>query len=122
MINGFKEFILRGNVIDLAVAVVIGAAFTAIVNALVEGLNRAGWPLPAPRGTMFAWARIPEPYAEMGSIEFAKHIITECDVAVSPGVGFGPEGDDYVRFALIENEQRIGQAARQLKRGLTKLG
>ncbi|MEH3075714.1 aminotransferase class I/II-fold pyridoxal phosphate-dependent enzyme [Quadrisphaera setariae] len=91
-------------------------------NALVEGLERAGWALPKPRGTMFAWARIPEPYAELKSIEFAKLIVNECDVAVSPGVGFGPQGDDYVRFALIENEQRIAQAARQLKRGLTKLG
>jgi alanine-synthesizing transaminase len=100
----------------------VNAVYESRRNALVEGLNRAGWPLPAPRGTMFAWARIPEPYAEMGSIEFAKHIITECDVAVSPGVGFGPEGDDYVRFALIENEQRIAQAARQLRKGLVKLG
>ena len=90
-------------------------------NALVEGLNRAGWPLLAPKGTMFAWARIPEPYREMGSIEFAKLLVTDCDVATSPGVGFGPDGDEYVRFALIENEQRIAQAARQLRRGLTKL-
>ncbi|WP_299038835.1 aminotransferase class I/II-fold pyridoxal phosphate-dependent enzyme [uncultured Pseudokineococcus sp.] len=100
----------------------VNAVYESRRDALVEGLNRAGWPLPAPRGTMFAWARIPEPYAEMKSIEFAKHVITECDVAVSPGVGFGPEGDDYVRFALIENEQRIGQAARQLRKGLVKLG
>ena len=78
--------------------------------------------IPRPRGTMFAWAPIPEPYAELGSIEFAKLVINECDVAVSPGVGFGPSGDGFVRFALIENEQRIGQAVRQLKRGLTKLG
>jgi alanine-synthesizing transaminase len=91
-------------------------------DALCEGLNRTGWPLAKPRGTMFAWAPIPEPYAEMGSIEFAKLLVTDCDVAVSPGVGFGPQGDAFVRFALIENEQRIAQAARQLKRGLTKLG
>ena len=75
-----------------------------------------------PRGTMFAWAPIPEPYRELGSIEFAKLIVTDCDVAVSPGVGFGPGGDGHVRFALIENEQRIAQAVRNLKRGLTKLG
>ena len=62
---------------------------------------------------MFAWAPIPEPYRELGSIEFAKLIVTECDVAVSPGVGFGPGGDGHVRFALIENEQRIGQACPQ---------
>lgn len=91
-------------------------------DALVDGLGRAGWEIPKPRGTMFAWARIPEPYAEMRSIEFAKHIVDQCDVALSPGVGFGPQGDDYVRFALIENEQRIAQAARQLKKGLVKLG
>jgi alanine-synthesizing transaminase len=70
---------------------------------------------------MFAWAPIPEPYAEMGSIEFAKHVVQECDVALSPGVGFGAQGDGYVRFALIENEQRIAQAARHLRRGLTRL-
>lgn len=90
-------------------------------NALVEGLNRAGWPLAPPRGTMFAWARIPEPYRDLGSIEFAKLLVTDCDVATSPGVGFGPQGDGHVRFALIENEQRIAQAARHLRRGLTKL-
>ena len=70
---------------------------------------------------MFAWAPIPEPYREMGSIEFAKLVVRECNVALSPGVGFGPGGDDYVRFALIENEQRIGQAVRNLRKGLTKL-
>jgi alanine-synthesizing transaminase len=89
---------------------------------LCDGLDRIGWDIPRPRGTMFAWAPIPAAYAELGSIEFAKLVINECDVAVSPGVGFGPAGDDFVRFALIENEQRIGQAVRQLKRGLTKLG
>ena len=91
-------------------------------DALVDGLARAGWEVPKPKGTMFAWARIPEPYAELRSIEFAKLVVQECDVALSPGVGFGPQGDDYVRFALIENTQRIAQAARQLKKGLVKLG
>lgn len=90
-------------------------------NALVDGLSRAGWEIHRPRGTMFAWARIPEAYREMGSIEFATHLIRECDVAVSPGVGFGTGGDDFVRFALIENEQRIAQAARSIRRGLTRL-
>src|ERR687890_735551 len=90
-------------------------------DALCDGLERAGWPIARPRGTMFAWAPIPEPYAEMGSIEFAKHVVQECDVALSPGVGFGAQGDGYVRFALIENEQRIAQAARHLRRGLTRL-
>jgi alanine-synthesizing transaminase len=91
-------------------------------DSLWEGLDRIGWSLPKPRGTMFAWAPIPEAYQDMGSIDFAKLIITDCDVAVSPGVGFGPGGDGYVRFALIENEQRINQAVRNLRRGLTKLG
>lgn len=91
-------------------------------NALCDGLARIGWEFPKPRGTMFAWVPIPEPYRKLGSIEFAKKLITECDVAVSPGVGFGPGGDGFVRFALIENEHRIGQAVRQIKRGLPELG
>lgn len=90
-------------------------------NALVDGLGRIGWDILRPRGTMFAWARIPEPYREMGSIEFAEMLVRDCDVAVSPGVGFGPGGDGHVRFALIENEQRIGQAVRGLRKGLTRL-
>jgi alanine-synthesizing transaminase len=90
-------------------------------DTLCDGLDRIGWQFPRPRGTMFAWAPIPEPYREMGSIEFAKTVVTEANVALSPGVGFGPGGDGHVRFALIENEQRIGQAVRNLKRALTKL-
>jgi alanine-synthesizing transaminase len=91
-------------------------------DTLLDGLARIGWEFPKPRGTMFAWAPIPEPYKELGSIDFAKLIVTDCDVALSPGVGFGAGGDGHVRFALIENEQRIAQAVRNLKRGLTKLG
>ena len=91
-------------------------------DALCDGLARIGWEMDPPRGTMFAWTPIPEPYREMGSIEFAKHLVTEASVAVSPGVGFGPGGEGHVRFALIENEQRIGQGIRNLKRALTKLG
>jgi alanine-synthesizing transaminase len=91
-------------------------------DALCGGLNRIGWEVEPPRGTMFVWAPIPEPYRELGSIEFAKLLVTECEVAASPGVGFGPSGDVFVRFALIENDQRIGQAIRNLRRGLTKLG
>jgi alanine-synthesizing transaminase len=90
-------------------------------DALCDGLDRIGWEFDRPRGTMFAWAPIPEPYRELGSIEFAKLIMREANVALSPGVGFGPGGDGYVRFALIENEQRIGQAVRNLRKGLTKL-
>jgi alanine-synthesizing transaminase len=91
-------------------------------DALCEGLNRIGWEITPPRGTMFAWAPIPEPYRDMGSIEFASYLVQEAQVATSPGVGFGPGGDGHVRFALIENEQRIHQAIRNLKRALTKLG
>ncbi|MEY2453867.1 MAG: alanine-synthesizing transaminase [Acidimicrobiaceae bacterium] len=90
-------------------------------DALCDGLDRIGWEFPRPRGTMFAWAPIPEPYRELGSIEFAKLVVREANVALSPGVGFGPGGDGYVRFALIENEQRIGQAVRNLRKALTKL-
>jgi alanine-synthesizing transaminase len=91
-------------------------------DALMDGLARIGWNFAKPRGTMFAWAPIPEPYRDLGSIEFAKLLVTECDVAVSPGIGFGASSDDHVRFALIENEQRITQACRNLRKGLTKLG
>jgi alanine-synthesizing transaminase len=91
-------------------------------DALCDGLNRIGWPIVPPRGTMFVWAPIPEPYEEMGSLEFSKFLVTEAQVAASPGVGFGPGGDRHVRFALIENEQRIGQAVRNLRRALIKLG
>jgi alanine-synthesizing transaminase len=90
-------------------------------DTLCDGLDRIGWSFARPRGTMFAWAPIPEPYRELGSIEFAKLVVREANVALSPGVGFGPGGDGYVRFALIENEQRIGQAVRNLRKGLTKL-
>lgn len=99
----------------------LSAVYESRRNALVDGLGRIGWDILRPRGTMFAWARIPEPYREMGSIEFAEMLVRDCDVAVSPGVGFGPGGDGHVRFALIENEQRIGQAVRGLRKGLTRL-
>ncbi|MGH9070107.1 MAG: aminotransferase class I/II-fold pyridoxal phosphate-dependent enzyme [Acidimicrobiales bacterium] len=90
-------------------------------DALCDGLTRLGWNVPRPKGTMFVWARIPEAYAEMGSLEFAKFLVAEAKVSTSPGVGFGPGGDDHVRFALVENEQRIAQAVRNLKRALPKL-
>ncbi|MDA8261387.1 MAG: aminotransferase class I/II-fold pyridoxal phosphate-dependent enzyme [Actinomycetota bacterium] len=90
-------------------------------DALCDGLARIGWEIERPRGTMFVWAPIPEPYREMGSLEFSKMLATEGYVATSPGVGFGPGGEGYVRFALIENEQRIAQGVRNLRRALTKL-
>jgi alanine-synthesizing transaminase len=91
-------------------------------DALVDGLARMGWEIEKPQGTMFVWAPIPEPYQEMGSLEFAKMLVNEAKVAVSPGMGFGPGGEGFVRFALVENEQRIGQAVRNVRRALTKLG
>ncbi len=87
-------------------------------DVLVEGLNRAGWPVEKPRATMFVWAPIPEPFREMGSLEFSKFLLAEAKVAVSPGVGFGADGDGFVRFALIENEHRTRQALRGIKRAL----
>jgi alanine-synthesizing transaminase len=84
-------------------------------DVLVDGLNKLGWSVPKPRGTMFVWAAIPDNYRIMGSLEFSKMLIQECKVAVSPGIGFGEYGEGYVRFALVENEQRIRQALRGLK-------
>jgi alanine-synthesizing transaminase len=91
-------------------------------DALCGGLARIGWEVEPPRGTMFVWAPIPEPYRELGSLEFASMLVKEAKVATSPGIGFGPGGDGHVRFALIENEQRIAQGVRNLRRALTKLG
>jgi alanine-synthesizing transaminase len=91
-------------------------------DALIDGLERIGWHIPKPKGTMFVWAPIPEQYADLDSVEFCSLLVRECDVALSPGVGFGPGGEGFVRFALIENEKRIQQGLRNLKRGLTKLG
>ncbi len=100
----------------------VQAIYQSRRDVLIDGLHRMGWDVPRPRGTMFAWAPIPEPYAELGSVEFTSMLVREAQVALAPGVGFGPGGEGYVRFALIENEQRIHQALRTLKRTLTKLG
>jgi alanine-synthesizing transaminase len=100
----------------------VQAVYQGRRDALIDGLHRIGWEVPRPRGTMFAWAPIPEPYRELGSVEFASMLVREAEVATSPGIGFGPGGEGYVRFALIENEQRIHQAIRNLRRSLTKLG
>jgi alanine-synthesizing transaminase len=85
-------------------------------DALCSGLERAGWTVEPPLGTMFVWAPIPEAYAKLGSLEFALMLAREADVAVSPGIGFGPGGDGHVRFALVENEQRITQATRSIRK------
>jgi alanine-synthesizing transaminase len=100
----------------------VGAIYQGRRDTLIDGLHRIGWEVPRPRGSMFAWAPIPEPYDEMTSVEFASMLVRQAEVATSPGVGFGPGGEGYVRFALIENEQRIQQAIRNLRRTLTKLG
>jgi alanine-synthesizing transaminase len=83
-------------------------------DVLVEGLCRAGWPVQSPRGTMFLWAPVPERYRDLGSLEFSKLLMEKAMVAVSPGVGFGPMGEGFVRFALIENEHRTRQATRSI--------
>ncbi|MDX6476839.1 MAG: alanine-synthesizing transaminase [Gaiellaceae bacterium] len=85
-------------------------------DALCSGLARAGWPVEPPRGTMFVWAPIPERFASLGSLELALRLAREAGVAVSPGIGFGDGGDGHVRFALVENEQRIGQATRAIRK------
>ena len=90
-------------------------------NALCTGLARAGWEVPPPRATMFVWARIPEQFAAEGSHAFALRLLREALVAVSPGSGFGPDGEGFVRFALVENEQRIGQAVRGIRRVLASV-
>ncbi|MXN64256.1 LL-diaminopimelate aminotransferase [Stappia sp. GBMRC 2046] len=87
-------------------------------DVLVDSFARAGWAVPAPEASMFAWAPIPEKFRSMGSLEFSKLMIEKADVAVAPGIGFGEYGDDYVRIALVENEQRIRQAARGVRRFL----
>jgi alanine-synthesizing transaminase len=89
-------------------------------DALIKGLRLAGWNVEPPKATMFVWAEIPEPFRRMGSLEFCKLLITEGGVAVSPGIGFGEGGDNYVRFALVENEHRIRQATRGIKKVLNK--
>jgi alanine-synthesizing transaminase len=85
-------------------------------DALIGGLSRIGWEIDRPKGTMFVWGRIPEKYRMMGSVEFSKFLIHEAQVAVSPGLGFGEYGDDFVRFALIENRMRINQAIRGVRK------
>ncbi|MEP7240760.1 MAG: LL-diaminopimelate aminotransferase [Devosia sp.] len=88
-------------------------------DVMVESFSRSGWNLPSPKATMFVWSPIPDQFAHLGSLEFAKLLIQETGVAVAPGVGFGEYGDQYVRLALVENEQRIRQAARNIKKFLS---
>ncbi|MDO8945288.1 MAG: aminotransferase class I/II-fold pyridoxal phosphate-dependent enzyme [Desulfobacterales bacterium] len=94
----------------------IRKTYKARRDALIRGLSSAGWKIPNPKGTMFVWGRIPEKYRKMGSVEFSKFLIREAQVAVSPGLGFGEYGDEFVRFALIENPMRINQAVRGIRK------
>jgi alanine-synthesizing transaminase len=89
-------------------------------DVLVDGLNKMGWSTPMPKATMFVWARIPEQYRKLGSLEFSKLLLTEAKTAVSPGIGFGDYGDGHVRFSLIENEERTRQALRGMKQMFAK--
>jgi alanine-synthesizing transaminase len=95
--------------------------YTKRRDVLIDGLNRAGWKVEAPKGTMFVWAPIPDPYREMGSIDFTIDLLKRAKVAVSPGVGFGGSGEGFVRFALVENEHRISQAVRGIRKALDRL-
>lgn len=93
----------------------IAAMYQSRRNVLCDGLNNIGWKIERPKATMFVWAPIPEPYREMGSLEFSKKLLTDAKVAVSPGIGFGEYGDTHVRFGLIENEHRTRQAVRGIR-------
>ncbi len=98
----------------------VSAMYERRMQVCVKSFAHAGWEFPAPKASMFAWARIPEPYRSIGSLEFASRLIAEAHVAVSPGIGFGPYGDEYVRIAFIENEERIRHAARNIKEFLRR--
>ncbi|MFT0891388.1 LL-diaminopimelate aminotransferase [Pseudochelatococcus sp. G4_1912] len=87
-------------------------------DVLIDSFSRAGWDIPVPSASMFAWVKIPEPFRELGSLEFSKLLVEKAELAVAPGIGFGEHGDEYVRIAMVENEQRIRQAARNLRRFL----
>ena len=91
-------------------------------DVLVDAFGRAGWDIPPPPASMFAWAPLPPALKDMGSLEFSKQLLTHADVAVAPGVGYGEDGEGFVRIALVENEQRLRQAARNVKRYLQTLG
>jgi alanine-synthesizing transaminase len=93
----------------------IVATYKSRRDVLVQGLNKVGWPVESPKATMFVWARIPEQYRALGSVEFSKKLLLEAKAAVSPGIGFGEHGDGHVRFSLIENEERTRQALRGIK-------
>jgi alanine-synthesizing transaminase len=101
---------------------VIRQTYKSRRDVLVQSMGRAGWEIPAPPASMFAWAPIPEAYRDAGSMLFSKLLIEEAGVAVAPGVGFGEYGEGYVRIGLVENEHRIRQAARNVKKFLQQSG
>ncbi len=96
----------------------VNEAYLSRRDTLVNGLNRIGWKTAPPKGTMFVWTAIPESRSSLGSLDFAIHLLKEANVAVSPGIGFGPSGEGYVRFALVENEHRIRQAIKGIREAL----
>lgn len=106
---------LNGNGSDIEE---VRQTYKARRDVMVESFDRAGFHVPSPKATMFAWAPIPEPFKHMGSVEFASMLIEKANVAVAPGIGFGEHGDDYVRLAVVENEHRLRQAARNIKRAI----
>lgn len=108
---------LSGNGSDI---VMVREVYKKRRDVMIQSFARVGWAIPAPEATMFAWAPIPEKYRDLGSLEFSKLLINKAKIAVAPGVGFGEHGDDFVRIALVENEHRIRQAARSLKRFLSE--
>lgn len=110
---------LNGDGSDIAE---VRATYRARRDVLIESFGRAGWDVTPPQSTMFAWTKIPKPFAHMGSLEFSKLLVEKADVAVAPGIGFGEHGDEYVRIALVENEHRIRQAARNIKKFLSEYG
>jgi alanine-synthesizing transaminase len=91
-------------------------------DVLVDGLNKAGWPVPRPTASMFVWAPLPEPMRSMGSLAFAKLLLEEAEVAVAPGIGFGEYGEGHVRMALVENKHRLRQAVRSIRAVLARHG
>ena len=110
-----KLLLKNGRVVDPA------SGLDARRDVLIEGLGQPGegaWKIEKPLGTMFVWAQIPEPFREMGSLEFSKLVLKEAKVAISAGIGFGESGEGYVRFALVENKHRIRQAVRGIRRML----
>ena len=125
-----KSYLDYGNFQPIQIAAIIGLrdceeevgrichVYEKRRDLLVEGLNAAGWPVEKPRASMFVWAKIPEPFSETGSLDFAKILLEKALVAVSPGIGFGPAGEGYVRFALIENHHRTRQALRSIRQFL----